>query len=238
MFFITNPQNIPQPIHSTSATQMLPAGAICWAYDNIQGAGEFVYLQGVAATVVGDLVNYNMATGATTRNVAAAGTGLPLAAAMSANLATFWGWYQISGGMVLNAVTAAAGLVFQSGTGLVISTQAAGTQILGGARIISALASTFTKTCTTKNGSTQLFVPNFDGLFVGLAVSGTGIAGGSVIAVGVDGGPSASGTSAGSVGFVNLNNAMTADGSVTVTFTRTGNCLVSGSRVFAQGQIL
>jgi hypothetical protein len=59
MFLITSVQNTPQPIHSTSTTQNLPLGTIVQAADGIQGVGEFIYLQGVASTVVGSLVTYD-----------------------------------------------------------------------------------------------------------------------------------------------------------------------------------
>lgn len=241
MWFATQDFNLPQGggIQSINTTQLQPLGTIITAYDPIQGFGEFIYLAGVASTVVGDLVSYNPFTGVTTRGAATAGSGLPLAVAMSPCVATFYGWYQISGTMVVNNnATAVAGIAYQKATAQIGSAQVAGTQVLGGGTILVANSSTFTKTVTTKNGATQLFVPNFDGLYVGLPVSGTGIAGGSVIAAGVDSSPNASNTSSGSSGFVVLNNAMTADGTVTGTFTRTNQSLMSGNRIFAQGQIL
>lgn len=236
MFQITTPQNIPQPIHSVSSVALVPLGTVVEAYDGIQGMGEFIYLLGVASTVVGSLVTYDH-TYQTALDAATANASFPKAFAMAPILAGQYGWYQISGVAVAsNNATAAAGNAFAKAGGQVGSAAVAGTQILS-ARISTANGSTFTKTCTTKNGSTQLFVPNMDGLFVGLPVSGTGIAGGSVIAAGVDGGPNAINTNAGGPGFVNLNNAMTADGTVTVTFTRTNFSLVVCARPSGQGQI-
>lgn len=55
---------------------------------------EYIYLQGVASTVVGDWVTYDEA-GLTTR-VSANGVG-PVAVAMAAIVASRYGWYQISG---------------------------------------------------------------------------------------------------------------------------------------------
>lgn len=236
MFQITNPQNIPQPIHSISATPMVPVGTIVNGYDGIQGAGEFCYMIGVASTVAGSLVTYDHLF-QTTLDAATANFSAPKAVAMAPTLAGQYGWYQVSGtALVANNATAVAGNAFAKASGQIGSAAVAGTQIMG-ARIAVANGTTFTKVGTTKNGSTQLWVPNFDGLFVGLPVSGTGIAGGSVIAAGVDGGPNASNTNAAGMGFVNLNNAMTADGTVTVTFTRTNFSLVQMNRPSGQGQI-
>lgn len=237
MYFLTEPKSVPQPIQSVSATQLLPFGTVVRAYDPIMGAGEFMYLQGIASTVVGDVVNYNSFTGATTRNVAAANSNQTLGIAMAALIASTFGWYQVSGAcIVTNNATAAAGLVYVVGTGTVTSSATAGMEIQG-SRLLTANSTTFTKTVTTRNGSTALWVPNFDGLFVGLPVSGTGIAASSVIAAGVDGGPAAQGGTPGGGGYVILNNAMTADGTVTGTFTRTNYSVMSGNRYQQLGSV-
>jgi len=49
--------------------QNFPFGTIMRAFDPIHGFGEFIYLQGIAATVAGSLVNYNSVSGATTINL-------------------------------------------------------------------------------------------------------------------------------------------------------------------------
>lgn len=96
-----------QPIHVTSSTQMHPIGTIVTARDVTYGEGEFIYLLGVASTAQGDLVVYKSTTGATTRTVAGTTKG-PCAVSMSANLAGFYGWYQISGATPVKAATALA----------------------------------------------------------------------------------------------------------------------------------
>lgn len=236
-YTITEPKNVAQGIQETGTVQLLPFGTIVRANDPIMGAGEFMYLQGVAATVVGDVVNYNSFTGATTRNVAAANSNQTLGIAMSANVASQFGWYQVSGAcIVTNNATAAAGLVYVVGTGTVTSGATAGMEIQG-SRLLTANSTTFTKTCTTKNGSTLLQVPSFDGLFVGLPVSGTGIAGGTLIAAGLNGAPYAIGGTPGGGGYINLSAAATADGTVTVTFTRTNYSVMSGNRYQQLGSV-
>ena len=81
-------------------------GRIVRAFDDTYGEGEFIYLQGVASTVVGDLVIYD--TFAKTTKRAVAGDRGPCAVAMSANVASQFGWYQISGAAVVRSATAVA----------------------------------------------------------------------------------------------------------------------------------
>lgn len=122
-----------QAIADTSTTQNHPVGKIVRAYDSTYGVGEFIYLKGVANTVVGSLVTYN--TSSFTTALAPVGTNKaqPIAVAMSANVADQWGWYQISGIAVMKktctvslAANAAvgvltAGLVAGTGSGKEIS---------------------------------------------------------------------------------------------------------------------
>lgn len=88
-----------QPIATTETTQAadIPLGTIARATDSTYGQGEFIYLVGVASTAVGSLVTYNATTYQTA--LAAVGTNKPqpIAVAMSANVASSYGWYQISG---------------------------------------------------------------------------------------------------------------------------------------------
>lgn len=90
------------PITSTIAvantTQPKPwkYGDIVRFVDPVYGVGEFIYLKGVASTVVGSLVTYDLNAGTTTLAPATGGNG-PVAVAMSANLLNFAGWYQITG---------------------------------------------------------------------------------------------------------------------------------------------
>lgn len=80
-------------------------GEIIEAYDPVYGNGEFIYLQGVASTVVGSLVTYDAYLNTTTLAPATGGKG-PVAVAMSINLLTFYGWYQIQGTAAVKAPNA------------------------------------------------------------------------------------------------------------------------------------
>lgn len=127
-----------QPIATTDTVQNHKLGLIMKAEDPIYGAGEFIYLKGVVATVVGTLVVYDgAATGTPTYQTAlcpsTAGLAQPVAVAMSANVANQYGWYQIAGSAVMatnGTLAAGPGPVYIGSAGNVTSTQANGKQIL------------------------------------------------------------------------------------------------------------
>lgn len=123
-YSITNPIAGYQAIADTSTTQNHPLGTIVTAKDDTYGVGEFIYLKGVASTVIGDAVFYTLGASAqtgvvgTTARVTASANG-HLGIAMSANVASQYGWYQISGLAVANTpntvVAAAAVYVISTG---------------------------------------------------------------------------------------------------------------------------
>ena len=57
-FIITGGVAGAQPIADTSTVQNHPTGKIVTAKDPTLGEGEFIYLKGVASTVVGSWVTY------------------------------------------------------------------------------------------------------------------------------------------------------------------------------------
>ena len=93
---ITDPLVGPQPIAVTDTTQNHALGTIVRAEDPTYGAGEFIYLKGVASTVVGSMVDFDPYLATTALSPATGGIG-PVAIAMSANVASQYGWYQIAG---------------------------------------------------------------------------------------------------------------------------------------------
>lgn len=124
-----------QPIATTSTTANHALGKIVRADDPTFGEGEFIYLLGVASTVVGSTVTYNATTYQTTLSPNTANNEGPQAVAMSANGAAAYGWYQIGGLAVVKktAVQVLPGAkIYQSGTaGRWMPTSASGKQILG-----------------------------------------------------------------------------------------------------------
>jgi len=94
-----------QPIATTDTVQNHPLGTIVTATDPLYGAGEFIYLKGVASTQIGTMVDFDNYLGTTTISPATTGTG-SVAIAMSANVANQYGWYQITGSAVVRAPNA------------------------------------------------------------------------------------------------------------------------------------
>lgn len=91
-----------QNLADTETTQRHSLGQIIQAKDsdygaaaNDRGVGEFIYLKGVASTVVGSWVLYNADDGST--SLLAANDIGSVAIALSANVASQYGWYQIKG---------------------------------------------------------------------------------------------------------------------------------------------
>lgn len=93
-----------QAIAATSTVQNHALGARVKAVDPTYGEGEFIYLKGLAATAVGSWVTYNQDDNTTT--LLAANAIGPVAVAMSANVASQYGWYQIFGKAVGKALAA------------------------------------------------------------------------------------------------------------------------------------
>lgn len=131
-----------QPIADTSTTQLHPLGTIVKAYDPTYGEGEFIYLLGVASTVVNSVVTYDASTHQTA--LCAVGGNVPssVAIAMSANVDSQYGWYQIGGVAVVAkqcTVSLAAGAaVGVLSTGLIAGT-GSGKEISGA--VVAAVAS-------------------------------------------------------------------------------------------------
>lgn len=90
-------------LDETTANQAVGLGTIVQATDFDLGTGEFIYLKGLAATVLGSWVTYNSSDNTTT--LLAANAIGPVAVAMSACVANEFGWYQISGKAVGLALT-------------------------------------------------------------------------------------------------------------------------------------
>lgn len=139
-----------QPIASNSTVQKHPLGTIVRGWDPTYGEGEFIYLLGVASTIVGSVVKYNATTYQTVLVTNTAVQAVPVAVAMAATVASEYGWYQISGNAVVKktAVTVSPQVtLFLSATaGRVKVLASAGLQVVG-AR--SANLTTVTSTTST-----------------------------------------------------------------------------------------
>lgn len=142
-----------QPITDHVTTAQHAVGKIIRAKDPTYGAGEFIYLVGVASTVVGSLVSYD-AAGTLAFQSALHTTELdksrPVAVAMSACVAGEYGWYQIAGQAIMtkaDTVSFAAGAGLAGGSGLAIAV--ASGLILNGA-LVAVVASAKTNVTTVR----------------------------------------------------------------------------------------
>lgn len=114
-YYITTTQLGLPAIANTDTVQGAPIGTRVRAVDPTYGEGEFIYLKGLASTAIGDVVIYDEYANTTVRGVA--GSRGPVAVAMSANVASQYGWYQISGSAVVKTGTvAAAGACYWTAT--------------------------------------------------------------------------------------------------------------------------
>lgn len=218
---------------------LTPPGQIVNAADPYWGAGEFVY--GYAAGTIRAfglcVLTPSLQAGPAqyrfdaTEAPNTANTGRPVAVAMQPMAAGQLGWFCIGGIVPVNssAAVASAAAIGVAAAGQ-LGTNAAGKQLLN-ADCLGGSATTVVKAnCTAPLGSTLLQVPNSDGWFPGVFLSGTGIAAATTV-VSVDG----------SGRFVTLSAATTAvvAGSVTATYNNAAIFfnLVRLGRSFLQGAI-
>lgn len=191
--------------------------------------GEFVYVKSGAAHEVGTLITMTaLLVTAALANTANLGSPFGVAANRF-TAADQFGWMQVSGiGPVLcgEAVDAADPL-FVGGAGVAVDTAANGKQLCGMTVLVGS-AGAYTKAlCETTNGATVVKLPNTVGLYAGITVSGTGIAASTEISDIDVGGHT-----------IVINNAATATGVVTLTFTHTLYGICAFNHPFAQGQVV
>lgn len=144
-----------QPIANTETAAKHALGQTVRAVDPTYGEGTFIYLLGVANTLVGSLVTFNTTTWQTTLSPTSNPNpgGQPVAVAMSANVATQYGWYQIEG----LATIKKTGVSVNPGVPIFISATAgrikvllsAGMQVLGArtANLATVVTTTSTVVC-------------------------------------------------------------------------------------------
>jgi hypothetical protein len=126
--------NAIQPITPDIAA-LVPVGTVAAFVEDTQGPGNLIYLPGVAGLLAGDAIIYDLLPGgAAVFRLAntVANSGRPVAIALSAVGVGQYGWFQLSGVAVVNAIAGVAvGVVFVSATaGSLGSAVIAGSQIL------------------------------------------------------------------------------------------------------------
>ena len=148
-YVITDPSIGLPPIAVTDTTATAGLGKVVRAKDSTYGEGEFIYLLGVTGTEVGSVVTYNATTFQTALLTVTNGKnkGLPVAVAMSANVGSQYGWYQISGIAAVkapNAMTVGADVFSLAATPGSVDDAA-----VNGEQILNAKVSTTTGTPST-----------------------------------------------------------------------------------------
>ncbi len=152
-----------QPIADTSTSQKHPLGTVVRGVDPTYGEGEFIYLLGVGSTVVGSIVKWNRTTYQTALLSVTNGKnkGVPVGIAMSANVASAYGWYQIAGHAVVKkttvAVTPQVPIFISATDGRIKVLASAGQQILAAqtANLTTVVTTTSTVVVTINRPFTQ-----------------------------------------------------------------------------------
>lgn len=203
---------------SPDTTQRHALGVRIAAVDNFWGWGAFVYVKSAAAVLKGSVVVIDETYQATlVPNTA--NQGFPVAVAMAPMASGTFGWVQIEGLTVYktNATVAADAAIGITAAGI-LGTNAAGKQILN---CRNRIAATGTKTFTAKTFNSLGYVDTvsgYDGAFLGMALSGTGIPASTVVAgLDPDGRRIYLGSAIGT-----FDKVATATGSITLTGTYTG----------------
>lgn len=236
MFSPVHPFVGPQPFNDwfvPDTTQRLPLGTKVTAVDPFWGHGEFIYLESDAAVLKGSVVVWDQ----TYKAVLVPNTanqGFPVAVAMNDAADGTYFWAQVAGLAVYktNATVAADAAIGITAAGI-LGTNAAGKQILGVRNRVAATG-TDTVTAQTTNGSYVLQTTGYDGFFLGMALSGSGIPASTVVAkLDPDGRTIYMGSAVGTVG----DKLATASASITLTGTFTGYGAGILNNPFAQGAI-
>lgn len=150
-------------ITNHDTVQKVQLGTIVRGWDATYGEGEFIYLLGVASTVVGSVVRYNATTYQTALLTTTLGNnkGVPVAVAMAATVAAEYGWFQISGNAVIKktgvAVTPQVPIFISATAGRIKVLASAGQQILGAqtANLTTIVTTTSTVVVTINRPHTQ-----------------------------------------------------------------------------------
>ena len=176
------------PYQLADATSRHTSGLIVNAVDPYWGGGEFIYGKAGAAirqfgvcvitpAVASGAVSYVATEAPNTANL-----GRMLAIAQVAMDSGDFGWFQIGGVTPVNCQAAvSADTTFGIAAAGQGGANSAGKQILN-ARVVIASTATVAKAGSVANAASyQLIVPNADGWFQGIYLSGTGIAAGATV---------------------------------------------------------
>lgn len=237
MFAAISPTVGTQPFNDWFApdtSQRQPLGMVVTAVDPYWGTGEFIYVKSNDAILKGSLVTWDE-TYQGTLTPSTTLQGFPIGVAMAPMASGTFGWLQLSGRAVYktNATVAADAAIAVAAAGIA-GASVAGKQIVNARNRVSATGTVTVSVLTTNGTNVLLAQKGYDGFFLGMALSGTGIGASAVVAgLDPDGKRIYTGTAIGTLSGAN----QTATGQVTLTGTYTGYGSGIINRPFAQGAI-
>lgn len=201
-------------------TQRMQLGTVIQAIDPYWGYGEFMYIKSNDAIIKGSLVIVGtFPTFLGTLLPSTASLGAPFGVAMAPMASGTYGWIQISGCAVYKtSATVAADAAVGIGSAGMIGAYSTAKGMVNVHNLKAATATT-TVTAGTTTGTGVLTTGGYDGFFLGMALSGTGIPASTVVAgLSSDGRTILTGSAIGTFGDKNS----TATGTITLTGTYTG----------------
>lgn len=221
MFSAISPTVGTQPFNDWFApdtSQRQPLGMEVTAVDPYWGAGTFLYLKSADAVLKGSVVMWDESFNAALLPSAVT-QGFAWAVAMAPAASGTYFWAQVCGRAVYktNATVAADGVLAIAAAGILGAT-ATGKQVLGIRNRVAATGTTTVSVATVTNSGTLLAQKGYDGIFLGIALSGTGIPA-STVAAGLD--PDGKRIYMGSA-IGTFDKLATATGQITLTGTYTG----------------
>jgi len=214
-------------------TKRHPLGLIVDAVDPYWGAGRFQYIKSGGTILKGSLVMLDEDTLGTLLPSTTL-QGFPFGVAMAPMASGTYGWIQIQGNAVYKtSATVAADAAVAIASAGIVGASATGKQLVN-VRNRKAATATTTLTANTTTGSGLIkAAAGYDGLFLGMALSGTGVPASSFVAsLNADGVSFMIGSAIGT-----FDKLCTASGSITLTGTYTGYGLGVINCPFAQGAI-
>lgn len=225
-------------------TQRHPIGSVVPAVDPFWGYAEFVYGKAGGTIAAFQMAQFGITiSGSSTVHAMivhpnTANTGRPVFIAMNSMTSGQFGWFARVATLTPIAATnsIAADTAFAIVAAGNAGTLANGKQIVNAHNQLPSSQTVVKANTLTQNGSATLVTAmGYDGWFLGMALSGTGIPASTVVAkLDPDGRTVYTGSAIGTVGDKNA----TASGSVSVTGTATGYILATVANPFVQGQIV
>lgn len=174
----------------TDAAPVFTPGAMVDAVDNYWGFGRFIYGQANATLTAFSLCEVTPTLSGSapyqyqplvTATPNSGNLGLMTLVALQAMTAGQWGWFQIAGTV---PVWCNASIAAGSKIGLVAAGQGganSASKNIVGAVVVAPATTTVVKANCFSQQTSQIVAPNTDGLFVGCALSGTGVGASALI---------------------------------------------------------